>query len=456
MYQAYITKLKNVRPHPNADRMLLADCFSNTVCVGLNAQEGDVVIYFPTDGQLSKAYAELNNLIRIKNEDGTYSGGYLDPDKRNIKAIKLRGEKSDGLTMPLSSLDAFGDISALKVGDTISVFNGHEICKKYIPRGRNRASGSYAVGNKTRKKKSAPLAPLFAEHADTAQLAYNLDAFRIGDEIEITLKMHGTSQRTGYLPKFKKFKRTLKDILFRKEGTPVYDWGYVHGTRRTVMADFEGLTSFYGSNKFREPHAKMFEGKLHKGETVYYEIVGFTDSGTPIMGTCVNKKTNDKEFIKKYGEVTTFSYGCETPQSALYVYRMTMTNEDGHVMELTPDYMRYRCEQMGVECCPLLAKARIRKEGIIVDDCYGESYGVPYEDSIGETLKMISEKYYDGPDPIGKNHVREGVVVRVVNRPKFTAFKDKNFYFKVLEGIIKDTSEVPDIEEAQEEINSEV
>lgn len=451
MYQAYITKLKNVRPHPNADRMLLADCFGNTVCVGLNAKEGDVVIYFPTDGQLSKAYAELNNLVRIKNEDGTYSGGYLDPDKRNIKAIKLRGEKSDGLTMPLSSLDAFGDTSALKVGDTISVFNGHEICKKYIPRVKEKVAGSYADGNKTRKKKSAPLAPLFAEHADTAQLAYNLDAFKEGDEIEITLKMHGTSQRTGYLPKFKKFKRTLKDILFRKEGTPIYDWGYVHGTRRTVMADFEGLTSFYGSNKFREPHAKMFEGKLHKGETVYYEIVGFTDNGTPIMGTCVNKKTNDKEFIKKYGEVTTFSYGCEPPQSAMYVYRMTMTNEDGHVMELTPDYMRYRCEQMGVECCPLLAKARIRKEGIIVDDCYGESYGVPYEGSIGETLKMISEKYYDGPDPIGKNHVREGAVVRVVNRPKFTAFKDKNFYFKVLEGIIKDTSEVPDMEEAQDE-----
>ena len=130
-HRGYITALKNVRAHPNADRMKLADCFGNTVCVGLNAQEGDVVIYFPTDGQLSKAYAELNNLVRIKNEDGTYSGGYLDPDKRNIKAIKLRGEKSDGLTMPLSSLDAFGDTSALKVGDTISVFNGHEICKKY-------------------------------------------------------------------------------------------------------------------------------------------------------------------------------------------------------------------------------------------------------------------------------------------------------------------------------------
>ena len=34
-YQGYVTKLKNVRPHPNADRMKLADCFGNTVCVGL-------------------------------------------------------------------------------------------------------------------------------------------------------------------------------------------------------------------------------------------------------------------------------------------------------------------------------------------------------------------------------------------------------------------------------------
>jgi hypothetical protein len=41
-------------------------------------------------------------------------------------------------------------------------------------------------------------------------------------------------------------------------------------------------------------------------------------------------------------------------------------------------------------------------------------------------------------------------VVRILNRPTFTAYKHKNFSFKVLEGIIKDTAEVPDMEEAQE------
>ena len=50
-YKAYVTQLKNVRKHPNADRLLLGDCFGNTVCVNLNYTEGQVGVYFPTDGQ---------------------------------------------------------------------------------------------------------------------------------------------------------------------------------------------------------------------------------------------------------------------------------------------------------------------------------------------------------------------------------------------------------------------
>lgn len=474
MYKAYITTLKNVRPHPNADRMLLADCFGNTVCVGLEAKENDVIIYFPVDGELSKEYAEINNLVRIKNEDGTYSGGYLDPKKRNIKAIKLRGEKSDGLVMPLESLSSFGDVSTLQIGDTVDVFNGHEICKKYIPKVKEKRS--FSGGNKTRKRK-VPIAPLFAEHADTEQLAYNLDAFKAGDEVEITLKMHGTSQRTGYLPVFKGYVGSPFFLFLykhfdrfaemaEKHLTPIYDWGYVSGTRRTVLNDFEG--GFYGSDKFREPHAKLFEGKLWKGEEVFYEVVGFTDTGIPIMPTVSNKKTNDKEFIKQYGETTTFSYGCDCaeqawredrgqdpdkPQSDIYVYRMTMTNEDGEVVEYTPDFMRYRCEQMGVKTVPVFWKGIIPTKIPVIGT--SDEMGAPElkEIDAGEYIKFKAEEYYDGPDPIGKTHVREGVVCRILNRPKFTAYKHKNFSFKVIEGIAKNDAEAPDIEEAQEALD---
>ena len=487
MYCGYVTTLKNVRPHPNADKMKLADCFGNTVCVGLDAQEHDIVLYFPTDGQLSEEYCSYNDLVRRKDENGNPAGGYLDPEKRNIKAIKLRGEKSDGLVMPLSSL-AFcyesnsPDVGVmnLSVGDQITVLNGHEICKKYIPRSKTHSATGASV-NKTRKRKD-PVAPLFAEHADTEQLAYNLSAFKSGDEVEITLKMHGTSQRTGYLPVFKGYKKDFwgkivscvkpkstfaKNLLEKAErlATPIYDWGGVSGTRRVVLEDYAG--GFYGSNEFREQHSKVFDGKLMKGETVYYEVVGFTTTGQPIMSTASNKKLNDKEFIKQYGEETVFSYGCSPggtavyskgecgaivieeslPQSDIYVYRMTMTNEDGFIVEYTPDFMRYRCEQMGVKTVPVLWKGTIPEHPGSAEDP---------TITAGEWIKNVAERFYDGPDPVGKTHVREGVVVRILNRPKFTAYKHKNFAFKVLEGLIKDTAAAPDMEEAQEVNNEEV
>ena len=312
MYQAYVTNIKNLRPHPNADRLDLGECFGNTVCVGRgDFAEGDLVVYFPTDGQLSVEFCAQHDLVRRKDDAGNACGGYLEPDKRNVKAIRLRGERSDGLVMPLSCLEYTGvDIRTLEAGFAFTAVNGHEICQKYIPRSnRYAAAGS---GNHTRKKK-VNMAPLFAEHADTEQLAYNLSAFRPGDEIEITLKMHGTSQRTGYLPVLKGYRRTLLDRLFRREGTPIYEYGYVSGTRRTVLENYEG--GYYGDNSFREQHSKTFEGKLYRGETAYYEVVAFTNDGTPIMGAA--KVPSDAQ--KEYGKVMIFHYGCEpTGKKTLY------------------------------------------------------------------------------------------------------------------------------------------
>ena len=454
MYNAYITRIKNLHKHPNADRLQIGECFGNAVIVSMEYEDNQLGVYFPSDGQLSVEFAEANNLLRKKDENGNNIGGYMDPDKRNVTAIKLRGEKSDGLFLPLKSLESFGDVTTLSEGDRIDNFNGHEICCKYVPR-RNVRQGHVSEGNRTRKKK-APVAPLFSEHADTEQLAYNLGAFKVGDEIEITLKMHGTSQRTGYLPVLKGYKRNLLDILLCRDGKPIYDWGYVSGTRRTVLEDFKG--GYYGSNEFRESHSKFFEGKLNKGEEIFYEVVGFTHTGAPIMASGDNKKLNDKDFVKQYGETTVFSYGCkpivsidcDDLQSDIYVYRMTMTNEEGFTVEYTPDFMRYRCEQMGVKCVPVFGKAIISSDRLhmLSPDGYDHDYLIG-EGTIGDMVIRAAEDYYDGVDPIGKTHVREGVVVRIINRPKFCAYKHKNWFFKALEGIVKVEAEAPDIEEAE-------
>lgn len=410
MYNAYITRLKNVRPHPNADRLQLGDCFGNTVCVSLEYVDNQLGVYFPTDGQLSEEFCEQHNLVRKKDDAGNNIGGYMDPNKRNVCAIRLRGEKSDGLFMPITCLEYTGvDVSTLEEGFAFTTINGKEICQKYIPRRPNRAAAG--SGNRTRKKK-VPVAPLFAEHADTEQLAYNLGAFRAGDEIEITLKMHGTSGRTARLPVLKGYRRTLLDRILRREGTPIYEDGYVSGTRRVVLENYEG--GFYGDNLFREQHSKQFEGKLHAGETAYYEIVAFTNTGAPIMGS----GKVPKEAQAEYGKEMLFHYGLQEG-SEMYLYRMTLTTPEGYVVEYSPDLLRYRAEQMGIKYVPLF-----------------EKFIIPEGVDAGEYVKEKAEQYYDGPDPIGKTHVREGVVVRIVNKPKFCAYKHKNFLFKQISGII--------------------
>ena len=84
-----------------------------------------------------------------------------------------------------------------------------------------------------------------------------------------------------------------------------------------------------------------------------------------------------------------------------------------------------------------------------------DNVGSYTEINAGEYVKKLAEDFYDGPDPVGKTHVREGVVIRIVNKPKFCAYKHKNFSFKCIEGVAKAEAESPDMEEAQEEINNE-
>ena len=51
-YCAYITKIKDLRKHSNADRLQVGTCFGNNVIVSLETKEGQLGVYFPVDGKL--------------------------------------------------------------------------------------------------------------------------------------------------------------------------------------------------------------------------------------------------------------------------------------------------------------------------------------------------------------------------------------------------------------------
>lgn len=431
MYCAYITTIKNLRKHTNADRLQCVEVFGQNVIVDLNYYEGQKVVFFPSDGQLSLEYATDNNLVRVKDENGNNIGGYMDPEKRNVTAIRLRGEKSEGLVLSIETLSKYTDVSKLKDGDQITVLDGHEICQKYIPRGK-RDNHPVETGSKKKKKKSKESVsyPFFEEHKDTAQLAYNMSAFRPGDTIYVTRKLHGTSARTMKTVKITKKSNKLRRFL-HMEPKITREVSVVSGSRRVVLKDINANDGYYSDNGFRKKCHDLLKDNLPEGFEVFYEIVGYVNETTPIMGSVSNKGVKEKEFVKKFGDTTTFSYGCKPGESDMYVYRMTATTADGTVVELPWETVKVWCDKLGVKHVPDLEKF---------------IYTTP------EDLKERVNKYLSNmpADEIGKTHVAEGVVVRIDNRSTFTAYKDKVFEFKVIEGVAKDTSDVPDMEEAEE------
>lgn len=430
----YVVRIEELRKHNNADRLQVATIFGNNVIVGLDTHIGDIGVYFPVDLQLSEEFCKINNLVRYKDKDGNQAGGYLDLNKRNIRAMKLRGEISDGLYLPITCLAEFTKISTLKVGDTIDVVNGHEICRKYIPYIKMKG---YSGKQEQTQKARANFAPTFYEHVDTKQLAYNLKDFKNGDVIQLTLKEHGCSGRTALLP-LVRYKKTWFDKLFHRAGKEYKEYGYVTGTRHVVLDETHD-GGFYADNSFRRAMEKKFVNKLHKGEVCYYEIIGYQGpNGAPIMASA----QVPPEYRKQYGDVMEFSYGCDregsyeyqydenddvikAPCCDIYVYRMTAVNEDGNVVEYSPTQIKYRCEQIGVKYVPEF-----------------ETFVIPQDVNPGEYVMREVEKYYDGPDPIDNRHIREGVVARILNRNNFAVYKHKNYLFKYISGII--VSSVPE------------
>ena len=429
MYCAYVTTLKGLRKHSNADRLQCVEVFGQNVIVDLSYKDGQKVVFFPSDGQLSEEYAKDNNLVRMKDENGNNIGGYMDAEKRNVTAIRLRGEKSEGLVLPIESLSKYVDVTKLKDGDQITVIGGHEICRKYIPKSSRRSNNSRKSSDKKKKDNSISY-PFFEEHKDTAQLAYNMSAFKPGDTVYITRKLHGTSART-----MKTIKVTKKNNVFRRflHMKPKYEKevSVVTGSRRVVLKDMNSTDGYYSDNTFRKKYHDLLKDKLPEGFEIFYEIVGYVNETTLIMGTVSNSKVKDKEFKKKFGDTTVFSYGCKPGENEMYVYRMTATTADGTVVEIPWENIKVWCDKLGVKHVPELEKF---------------IYTTP------EDLKERVNKYLDGMpvDEIGKTHIAEGVVVRIDNRDSFTAYKDKVFEFKVCEGIIKDNSDAPDMEETEE------
>jgi hypothetical protein len=190
--EAIITPIKNLRKHPNADRLQIGTAYGSQVIVSLDTIEDTLGIFIPDDMQLSHEFCAANNLYSHKelNSDPT-KGGFFGNNRR-VRAQKFRGEISDGFWVELHTLAFAGnDASSLKEGTTLTEFNGVPICNKYFTPATMKSMGGKGSGKTSKKGFKPSEFPYFKEHWDTQQLLQNIKKIRTGAIISISEKCHG-------------------------------------------------------------------------------------------------------------------------------------------------------------------------------------------------------------------------------------------------------------------------
>lgn len=417
-YLAHVVAIKNIKPHSNADRLQLWECFDSQVIIDLSVKEWDIGLYFPVDGCLSKEFAQKNDLIRRKNKDWTTAWWMFDENCR-VRAQSFRKERSEWFWIPIKSIDYI--THSAQEWDAFDAFEWHEICHKYInPNTLN------AQKTQERKVKRGE-ALCFHKHVDTENIKYNWDELNQGDLITITSKLHGTSQRSGWC--YESPERSWIDKLFWRN-KPWFQ--FLIGSRNVIISD-DKPDGFY-STDFRFKAAEPFKA-WRKWEVFYYEIVWYEPTGTPIMWT-VTVKWLDKDtqkVVKEAGmsEEMTYHYSCNQWEFATYVYRIVQYTDEWEEIELSWNQIKKRCREIGVNHVP----------ETIATHVFQEADGKEY-------IKHIIQCHGDWPCKIGKTHWSEWLVIRVDSRTgKTYYYKAKNFIFLCLEWVIKD-SWVVDAEES--------
>jgi hypothetical protein len=420
-YNAIIAKVDRIVPIEGANNICIAMVLGEQCIVPINTKQDEIGVLFVAGTQLSEKHCESNNLYRDtdKNSDKNKKGFF--ENSRRVRAQPFMKVKSEALFSPLESLSwTKVDITTLKLGDSFEDLNGVNVCKKYLS-----PESLKAAGNKSTKQRKKVETPLFVEHVDTAQFRHNMHKINKGDLVSIQAKRHGTSARSSYtkvmidLPKWKQLINKVFKVF------PEYKWDYVTGTRRVVLQD-PTKEGFHGNEGYRFEVTDKLKPYLSKGMTIYGEICGYVN-GKPIMSPQITSSLKDKKIKKKYGDIITYKYGCVEGTYRFHIYRITMTLDDGTSIDMTQPQLVKWCNDRGLE--PALDVV----EPFIFDGDYGK-------------LSALVEELTERPDLLGEDfidpsHLSEGIVIRVDNGDTTPLFlKNKNFYFKVMEGIAQENS----------------
>ena len=418
-YAAVVVEIKTIIPLENCDNVQGTMIMGQQVIIGKDINVGQIGIYFPLECQLSKEYLSANNLYRdvTLNANQDRKGGYFDLNGRVRCQKFLKIHKSEGLFMPIDSIEFTGvNASDLKLGDEFDELNDIEICAKYVVKNsRTPGTPGSKKGKSDKKHQSKILENQFRFHDDTSMLYKNLHKIHPNDLISITYKIHGTSFISSKL--LCKRKLTLIEKTLKKLGVKIVDtkYDYIYASRKVIKNNElnPSPNHFYNEDIWGIAHNEI-KDFLQDGMTIYGEIAGFLPNGSEIQ--------------KKY------DYGCNKSENEhkIFIYRVTYTNESGKVFEFSAKQVQDWCTKNGLNPVPQLFYGYASE---FSDERLNE------ENWENIFLENIKSKYNDKDCFICKNKVpEEGCVIRLEGL-EFEAYKQKSERFYELETKLLDKGE---------------
>lgn len=329
-YAATVVRVRKILELQGLDNLVGLPLLGYQALTSKGVAIDDLVIVFTAETQLSREYASANNLHRHETLNADMSvKGYLE-DNRRIKAIKLRGHRSDALVMPLTSLNYLPiDPSKLKEGDVFDTIDDYVICQKYLVP----TKGSPFTAAQPRKNRVAQ--KHFPRHFETANLFRNTGKIAEYAPYYVTQKLHGTSVRIGHTLVDRQLKWYEK--LAERFGVKVKktEWDYIYGSRNQTKDPNADQLNFY-ENDLYTTIGKQLKHTLPKGTIVYGEIIGWVPgTETPIQ--------------------TGYTYNLPKGTAELYVYRVAHINEDGHLQDYSWEHVKEFCDVRGVKTVPELS-----------------------------------------------------------------------------------------------------
>lgn len=210
-YCASIVKIENILSLENCDNIQGTQIFGNHVIISKDVCVGDIGIYFPVGTSIKDWFLSENNLFRDKllnsNKDIL---GFFEYNGR-VRCMKLRGYKSEGFWIPISSLN----INEAEIGLEFDYVDGKLLCEKYVVK-KSITQTQNKKDKKNNKIKRFNRLPDFSFklHIDTMQLAKNIYQIQPDDVISVTEKLHGTSFVCGNVLCYRKL--TWFEVLCTK------------------------------------------------------------------------------------------------------------------------------------------------------------------------------------------------------------------------------------------------